>query len=87
MLKNILVLILVQFIFSSSLLANDKLNIFACEPEWKSLAEEIGGDKVKAISATHAKQDPHHIDNQADVCHAYQIVHAHGVPDDHIIVM
>ena len=25
--------------------------------------------------------------NQADVCHAYQIVHAHGVPDDHIIVM
>merc|ERR1712223_2300307 len=25
--------------------------------------------------------------HQADVCHAYQIVHAHGVPDDHIIVM
>lgn len=24
---------------------------------------------------------------QADVCHAYQILHAHGVPDDHIIVM
>jgi hypothetical protein len=24
---------------------------------------------------------------QADVCHAYQIVSAHGVPDDHIIVM
>ena len=23
----------------------------------------------------------------ADVCHAYQIVHAHGVPDDKIIVM
>jgi len=61
MLKNLIVLILVQFIYSSSLLANDTLNIFACEPEWKSLAEEIGGDKVKAISATHAKQDPHHI--------------------------
>ena len=29
MLKYILVLILVQFIFSSSLFANDKLNIFA----------------------------------------------------------
>jgi len=25
--------------------------------------------------------------HQADVCHAYQIVSAHGVPDDHIIVM
>ena len=27
------------------------------------------------------------VTTQADVCHAYQIVHAHGVPDDHIIVM
>ncbi|XP_078262908.1 legumain [Rhinoraja longicauda] len=25
--------------------------------------------------------------HQADVCHAYQIVHQHGVPDDRIIVM
>ncbi|XP_023349340.1 legumain [Eurytemora carolleeae] len=25
--------------------------------------------------------------HQADVCHAYQIVSAHGIPDDHIIVM
>ncbi|CAL4087008.1 unnamed protein product [Meganyctiphanes norvegica] len=25
--------------------------------------------------------------HQADLCHAYQILHAHGVPDDHIIVM
>merc|ERR1712055_523201 len=25
--------------------------------------------------------------HQADICHAYQIVSAHGVPDDHIIVM
>lgn len=24
---------------------------------------------------------------QADVCHAYQILHAHGVSDDHIVVM
>ena len=24
---------------------------------------------------------------QADVCHSYQILHAHGVPDDHIVVM
>lgn len=25
--------------------------------------------------------------HQADVCHAYQVVHNHGVPDDRIIVM
>lgn len=25
--------------------------------------------------------------HQADVCHAYQILHAHGIPDHHIIVM
>ena len=24
---------------------------------------------------------------QADVCHAYQILHAHGLTDDHIVVM
>ena len=35
--------------------------IFACEPEWAALAREIGGDKVDAFSATHARQDPHHI--------------------------
>ncbi|XP_071516710.1 legumain-like [Panulirus ornatus] len=25
--------------------------------------------------------------HQADICHAYQILHQHGVPDDHIVVM
>ncbi len=38
-----------------------KINVFACEPEWKSLAEEIGQDKIKAYSATSAFQDPHYI--------------------------
>ncbi len=41
--------------------AQAKVNIFACEPEWAALADEIGGEKVKTFSATHAKQDPHHI--------------------------
>jgi len=38
------------------------LNIFACEPEWASLAQELGGDKVSAYSATTALQDPHRIE-------------------------
>jgi len=38
------------------------LNIFATVPEWGSLAEELGGDKVKVFTATNALQDPHHIE-------------------------
>jgi zinc/manganese transport system substrate-binding protein len=37
------------------------LQIFACEPEWAALAREVGGEKIDAFSATHARQDPHHI--------------------------
>jgi zinc/manganese transport system substrate-binding protein len=38
------------------------LNIFTCEPEWAALAQEVGGDKVSAVSATTALQDPHRIE-------------------------
>jgi zinc/manganese transport system substrate-binding protein len=37
------------------------LEVFACEPEWASLAVELGGDTVRASSATTARQDPHQI--------------------------
>ena len=42
--------------------AQAALNILSTVPEWAALAQEIGGDKVIAVSATHALQDPHHID-------------------------
>jgi len=42
-------------------LAQADLRIFACEPEWQALAEEIGGESVEAYSATNALQDPHYI--------------------------
>ncbi len=38
------------------------VNVFACEPEWAALARQLGGDKVSAVSATTAFQDPHHIE-------------------------
>lgn len=38
------------------------LNIFTCEPEWTSLVNELGGNRVKSYSATTAFQDPHHIE-------------------------
>ena len=37
------------------------INVFACEPEWAALAQELGGDKLTIYSATTAMQDPHHI--------------------------
>lgn len=39
-----------------------KLNIFACEPEWASLAKTLGGDQVTITAATTAHQDPHRIE-------------------------
>ena len=41
--------------------ASAALNVFACEPEWASLTQELGQDKVKVFSATTAQQDPHRI--------------------------
>lgn len=41
--------------------AADPVQVFACEPEWAALAEEIGGEAVAVFAATHARQDPHYI--------------------------
>jgi zinc/manganese transport system substrate-binding protein len=38
------------------------LNVFACEPEWAALAQELGGDRVAVFNATTAQQDPHYIE-------------------------
>jgi zinc/manganese transport system substrate-binding protein len=47
---------------SLSVSVNAKVNVFACEPEWQSLVETLGGVHVKAFSATTAFQDPHFIE-------------------------
>ncbi|MEZ5453102.1 MAG: zinc ABC transporter substrate-binding protein [Thiothrix sp.] len=55
--------ILLTFVLlCSSTLAHADLNIFACEPEWGALAQEIGGSKVTVYNATTGLQDPHHIE-------------------------
>ncbi len=41
--------------------ATADVSVFACEPEWKALAEEIGGKSASVFSASTARQDPHHI--------------------------
>jgi len=37
------------------------LQVFACEPEWASLTNELAGDKASLFSATTAHQDVHRI--------------------------
>jgi len=54
--------IALAFFLSALSLPSFALNVFASEPEWAALAQELGGDKVSAISATTAFQDPHHIE-------------------------
>jgi zinc/manganese transport system substrate-binding protein len=42
--------------------AHAAVNVFACVPEWASLATELGGDKVSVYQASNALQDPHRIE-------------------------
>lgn len=42
--------------------AHAALNIFACEPEWAALAQELAGDQASIYAATTALQDPHHVE-------------------------
>jgi zinc/manganese transport system substrate-binding protein len=49
-------------VLSFSVPAHAALNVVACEPEWASLAKEIGGDRLTVSSATTATQDPHRIE-------------------------
>lgn len=56
---RILLAIVMTMGFAS--LAEASVRVFACEPEWAALATEIGGDQVSIYTATHALQDPHHI--------------------------
>jgi zinc/manganese transport system substrate-binding protein len=41
--------------------AHAALRVFACEPEWGALAQELGGKLVDVTVATSALQDPHQI--------------------------
>jgi len=49
-------------LFGAAAPALAALNIFACEPEWGSLARELGGDKASVYVASTALQDPHRIE-------------------------
>ena len=42
--------------------ARAALNVFACEPEWASLTQELAGDHAQIYTATNALQDPHRVE-------------------------
>jgi zinc/manganese transport system substrate-binding protein len=60
--KTILKLAAAAALALAALPAAAALSVFACEPEWAALSQELGGDKVSVYSATTALQDPHRIE-------------------------
>jgi zinc/manganese transport system substrate-binding protein len=60
--RNLLAVMLAATLGTLALPASADLNVFACEPEWGALVQELGGDKVKVYNATTALQDVHHVE-------------------------
>lgn len=58
---NAIKLLVVSLAMLAGVPAHAALKVFACEPEWGALAQELGGEDVKVHVATTARQDPHHI--------------------------
>ncbi|MFH2134563.1 MAG: zinc ABC transporter substrate-binding protein [Pseudomonadota bacterium] len=42
--------------------AHAALNVFACEPEWAALTQELAGEQASIYTATGALQDPHRVE-------------------------
>nr|WP_295775257.1 zinc ABC transporter substrate-binding protein [Rhodoferax sp.] len=59
--KKSLLLVLIAPLVLLAVPAHAALRVFACEPEWGALAQELGGNLVEVSVATSALQDPHQI--------------------------
>jgi len=53
--------LLASLLALSAVPAHAAVRVFACEPEWGALAQELGGKLVDVAVATNAMQDPHQI--------------------------
>jgi len=60
--KSIFKLVIAVAAALAALPAFAAINVFACEPEWGALAQELAGDGVSVYSGTTALQDPHRIE-------------------------
>ena len=59
--KTLINTLMASLILFSIQSAQAALNVFACEPEWGALAQELGGEKVSVYVATQAMQDVHQV--------------------------
>jgi zinc/manganese transport system substrate-binding protein len=60
--KKIAMLLAALCALAGPAVARAAVGVFACEPEWAALAQEIGGDKLSISSGVTAQQDPHRIE-------------------------
>lgn len=51
----------VALILGASPLVVQALDVFACEPEWGALVDELAGDRATVTVASTALQDPHYL--------------------------
>jgi zinc/manganese transport system substrate-binding protein len=56
--KNILYTFLLLLLSSN---VHAALNVFACEPEWAALTQQLAGNKASIYTATGPLQDPHQV--------------------------
>lgn len=61
MIRNALIAVLAAPLALLAGPADAALRVFACEPEWGALVQELGGNLVEVSVATGALQDPHQI--------------------------
>ncbi|HWI12233.1 MAG TPA: zinc ABC transporter substrate-binding protein [Burkholderiaceae bacterium] len=59
--ESLIALIVAPLLLLIGSSAHAALHVFACEPEWGALAQELGGALVDVSVATSALQDPHQI--------------------------
>ncbi len=58
--SRLLALLLLASVFAAP--AEAKLRVFACEPEWGALLQELAGEQISVDVATTALQDVHQIE-------------------------
>lgn len=49
-------------LLSVSATTHAAVNVFACEPEWAALTQQLAGDQATIYTATGALQDPHRVE-------------------------
>ncbi|HEX5338623.1 MAG TPA: zinc ABC transporter substrate-binding protein, partial [Gallionella sp.] len=57
--KKILCLFLLSLLSGN---VHAALNVFACEPEWAALTQQLAGDRASIYTVTGALQDPHRVE-------------------------